>query len=138
MCLAPLLLLGVLTTLPVNAANVTAWTSPLLEVQTCERGPGLYAKASPVGVGSLGLQYGLTWDPAPAWRLTLTPQAGLGLVGTVPELSSTANFSLGGQLALGYQRTQINLGYWHISNAGLGDVNTGLDMLTVMGGWAWH
>jgi hypothetical protein len=55
----------------------------------------------------------------------------------VPEVTSQVTFSIGLNAMVGYQRSRLAIEYWHQSNAGLGDVNIGLDMLVFMGGWAF-
>ena len=140
MCLAPVILLGYLLTLHPSwtTGHVTSLDGPLLEAQTCEVGIGAFAKASPSGIGAVGAQYGWQARPAQDWTLTLTPQFGVGLLEHhVPEVSSQVNVSLGLNAMVGYQRSRLAVEYWHQSNAGLGAANVGLDLLALMGGWAF-
>jgi len=135
MCFAPVLLAGYLMTLHPNSWHVSSFDGALVEVQTCDRGLGLDLKASTAGIGSLSLQYGLQMA-AGNWSFTFTPKAGVGYFDhAVPELSSQVNFSLGAQVLVGYRRARVAFEYWHQSNAYLGDVNAGLDMLAFTGGW---
>lgn len=138
MCLEAMVLVGYLMTAQPNPSHITNLDGPLLEVQTCERGVGAFAKASPSGVGAVGVQYGAQWHPADQWTLTITPQFGVGLLDRhVHEVSSQVNFSLGLNAMLGFRRSRVAVEYWHHSNAGLGRQNAGLDMLALMGGWAF-
>ena len=131
------MLAGYLFTLHPNAAHVTKLDAPVVEVQTCEQGLGLGIKAATSGVVSLHTQYGWTKDLTP-FSLTLTPKLGVGFLDNpVPELSSTTNVSLGFQVLAGYRAARVGVEYLHQSNAGLGTVNTGLDMLLVMAGWGF-
>lgn len=138
MCLTPLILLGYLLTLHPNMAHTTSMNDPLIEVQTCERGPGLDAKVTASGMGSLQAQYGLSAFEHGPWSVIFTPKAGGAVLPThVRELTSTVNFSLGVQATVGYDHARIALEYWHQSNANLGARNIGLDMVAVMGGWSF-
>jgi len=136
-CFAPLLLMGSLLTLHPNPSHTTSLDGVLVEGQTCETGVGLDLKVSSSGVGSVAVQYGLGWTEE-AWSLTVSPKVGVGVLDQhVPELTSQVNFSLGAQIIGGYQRVRLALEYWHQSNAFLGSTNAGLDMITIMGGWAF-
>jgi hypothetical protein len=112
----------------------------LIEFQTCEQGPGLDLKASASGVYAASLQYGLSLiNHEDTLFLTLTPKFGVGMIDQpLPELSTTTNFSLGLQLLARYEFLTLGTEYWHLSNAGLGERNTGLDLLAVMGGVSFH
>jgi hypothetical protein len=137
LCFAPVILAGYLFTLHPNHSHVTSLNDPLLEAQTCERGPGLDAKVTASGMGSLQAQYGLAHTDGD-WTFILTPKAGGAILPShVRELTSPVNFSLGLQTTIGYQHARVALEYWHQSNASLGHRNAGLDMVAVMGGWAF-
>ena len=140
MCFAPLVLIGYLFTLQPNSAHTTNLNSTLLEYQTCEQGPGLDVKASVSGVYAASAQYGFSIvNHENSMSFTLTPKVGVGwLDRPVPELSTTVNFSLGLQLLARYEWATVSTEYWHLSNAGLGSVNAGLDMIALMGGISFH
>ena len=111
--------------------------APVVEYQTCERGPGFDLKAAASGVYGAHFQYGVGMVEAP-YTLTVTPKLGVGFLDhAVPELSTTTNFSLGLQALMGYGNARVGLEYWHLSNAGLGSVNAGLDMLVLQAGWVF-
>ena len=135
-CFAPVILAGYLFTLHPNPSHVTSVNDPLLEVQTCQTGPGLDAKATASGMGSLQGQYGVEILDRGPWSWIVTPKAGGAILPQhVQELTSTVNFSLGLQNTIRYDRGSVALEYWHQSNAHLGATNAGLDMIAIMGGW---
>lgn len=135
LCLEPLVLAGYMfMALPhrTNGANLNA---PLVEVQSCDRGFGLDARAATSGVFGLMGQYGFQWQSGD-WSYTLIPKAGLGYHDVMLlEQQSKLNFSLDAQFLVGYKSGRVGLEYWHMSNAGLGDRNAGLDLLAVTLGW---
>jgi hypothetical protein len=140
MCFAPLLLIGYLFTLHPNPSHTTSLNHTVLDVQTCEQGPGLDLKAASSGVYGAHAQYGFSLvNNEGTTSFTLTPKFGVGFLDhTVPELSTPVNFSLGLQLLARYEWATIATEYWHQSNAGLGSVNAGLDLIAVMGGVSFH
>lgn len=136
-CFTPLLLAGYLFMLPLGAAHTTDLSSGVVQGQTCEHGPGLEAKVTTSGMVGLHAQYGFSYA-TDEWVFVFTPKAGGAVLPYhVPELTSTVNFSLGLQTMVGYDHARFSIEYWHQSNAGLGEINGGLDMLTVMGGWSF-
>lgn len=138
MCFAPLILIGYLFTMHPNDAHVTSVSNPLVEIQTCERGLGLDAKLTRSGMSALSLQYGVVAVDSGSWSWVLTPKVGGAVLPShVSELTSTVNFSLGFQSAIGYDSSRFALEYWHQSNAGLGTTNAGLDLVAVLGGWVF-
>jgi hypothetical protein len=108
----------------------------VIEAMTCEQGIGLNAKASSAGLFGFGLQYGLPLLENTPVTLTVLPKAGLSYT-TIErkELPMTGQFEVGAQLLAGYGKFRAGLEYWHLSNAGLQDPNTGLDMLILQTGW---
>lgn len=141
LCFAPLVLLGQVLTMDHNAlghshhmtSNVNA---PMVEVMTCEKGPGLDLKASTAGLFGVGLQYGFALHESATWSLTVLPKAGLSYTDKPRhELPMTAQFEVGWQLLVGYGNYRAGLEYWHLSNAGIQQPNIGLDMLVVQTGW---
>lgn len=137
LCLAPLVLIGAVLTVQPNRWHVSDFDGALVEAQTCEQGAGIDAKYGAAGIGSVMAQYGLGWTWG-ACSLTLSPKAGVGVIDRhVPELTSTVNFSLGAQVLVGYGRARVGVEWWHQSNAGLGDRNAGLDLVSIVGGVAF-
>lgn len=139
MCLAPLILAGLLITQDFNTtANPRAKTDfngAMIEAQTCERGAGLDLKASSSGLYGLALQYGAGLD-LDGWAITITPKAGLAYVSRSNwEQAHPWNFEVGGQVLIGRDRWRIGFEYWHISNAYLSRPNTGIDTLAIQTGW---
>lgn len=134
-CFEPLLLAGYLLTLQPNATHVSRLDAPLIEMQSCERGVGLDARAATSGVFGLMGQYGFQWQSGD-WSYTLIPKAGLGYHDVMLlEQQSKLNFSLDAQFLIGYKSGRVGLEYWHMSNAGLGDRNAGLDVFAATFGW---
>lgn len=135
LCLAPLLLLGYAMTTETQWHHTQKADGTMVEVQTCDRGLGLHAKATTSGVYALGPQYGFqqTWGD---YSLTLTPQAGLSYIDhPIHCLPMRGQFELGLQVAAGYQQARISIEYWHLSNAGLQQPNIGLDLIAIQTGW---
>lgn len=136
-CLAPVVLIGYMMSMETSWHQTTDVSAPMLEVQTCERGFGLDAKASSAGFYGLGSQYGFQWQSSD-WSLGLIPKAGLSYVDhPEPSLPLRTQFELGLQVLGGYQQTRIGLEYWHLSNAGLRSPNIGMDFLILQAGWAF-
>lgn len=139
-CFAPLVLLGLATTMNVNALghthNSTNANGEMVEVMTCEKGIGMDLKASTAGLYGLGLQYGLTVYEDLKFSVTVLPKAGLSYTDKPrKELPLTGQFEVGAQILVGYEDFRVGLEYWHLSNAGLRQPNIGLDMLVVQTGW---
>lgn len=136
-CLAPVLLTGYLF---MAQTHVTDLHGPMIEMQTCDRGLGLDLKAastSAAGLYAIDLQYGWKWRIGD-FSFGLLPKAGLGYHDVqLYEEQSKGTFSVGGQFLLGYKQGRIGLEYWHMSNAGLGHQNWGLETIAVMGGWSF-
>jgi len=135
-CFAPLVLLGYALTAQTSWHHTDNVNGTVLEVQTCEKGLGLDAKASSAGLFGFGLQYGFTIFEGEKFNFTFLPKAGLSYT-SVPhrELPLNGQFEVGGQFLLGYEDFRVGLEYWHLSNAGLQSPNIGLDMLVVQTGW---
>lgn len=127
LCLAPVVFAGYLMTL-VQYPNVD---SPGMEIQTCEEGLGLHAKAYTSGVFGFGTQYGFHWE-RDRWSWNVQPQVGLA---HSDAGNSAKYFELGLQVTVGYDRARLGVEYWHMSNAGLSQPNGGLDMLVIQTGW---
>src|SRR5438067_4072773 len=137
-CLAPVILAGYLLTIQTSWHHTTNFDGPMLEAQTGETGAALNLRVAASGVSSLGVQYG--WQMARGeWSLTLQPLVGVGLIDRhIRELSSEVNFSLGAQVMAGYESYRLSFGYWHVSNAGLGSKDGGLDLLALQTGFSFH
>jgi hypothetical protein len=128
-CLAPVIFAGYLFTL-VQYPNVD---SPGVEIQTCEQGIGLHAKAYTANAYGLGLHYGFHWEQE-RWSWNVQPQVG---VATAKGGESQKIFELGLQFTVGYDHARLGVEYWHMSNAGLSSPNGGLDMLVLQSGWVF-
>jgi hypothetical protein len=127
LCLAPVIFAGYLLTL-VQYPNVD---SPGVEVQTCEKGLGLHAKAYTGPAYAFGTHYGFHWEQG-KWSWNVQPQIGLA---TSHRGKSEKYFELGMQFTVGYDHARLGVEYWHMSNAGLSYPNGGLDMLVLQTGW---
>ena len=136
-CLVPVILAGYLFTIQTSWHHSTDFDGPMLEAQTCEVGPAVNLRVAASGLSSLALQYG--WQIKDGdWSLTFQPLAGVGLIDQhIRDLSSQVNFSLGAQVLAGYESVRLSVGYWHLSNAGIGCHNGGLDLLALQTGWAF-
>lgn len=136
-CFTPVVLLGYLLTLQTAWHQVTPMDAPMLEVQTCETGPGAAVNVSASGLAGLAGQYGWQWQ-AVDWSLTVQPKAGLShAMQPVYELPAQTQFQLGAGLLVGYQRWRVGVEYQHLSNAGLASPNIGLDLLALQTGFAF-
>lgn len=134
-CLTPLLMLGYALTIQTAWHQTTDVSAPIIEVQTCETGLGLHAKASTDGLYAVGAHYGLTGEWGD-WSLTLQPHAGVSYADrAIKELPLRAQFEVGAAIIGGYQNVRVAVEYWHLSNAGLKSPNVGLDMLVLLTGW---
>jgi lipid A 3-O-deacylase PagL len=137
MCFAPLILLGALVAVQTPWHQTTPVSSPVVEVQTCETGFGVDAKASSAGFYGLGGQYGWQWKQD-NYSLGLLPKAGISFVDhTEPALPLGTQFEVGLQGLAGYDHWRLGLEYWHLSNAGLKYPNIGMDFLVMQVGWAY-
>ena len=139
-CLAPLVLLGLASTMSVNALghshNTTNADGIVVEAMTCEKGIGLDAKVSTAGLYGVGLQYGVTLYEEGKISLTFLTKAGLSYTDKPrKELPLQGQFEVGGQILVGYEDFKVGLEYWHLSNAGIQQPNIGLDMLVIQTGW---
>ncbi len=135
MCFAPILLIGYLFTLQPNASHVTNLDNPYVQVQTCDRGPGLDLKATP-DMGVLQAQYGFVVHEEGPWTVSILPKAGGAMLSKhIPESQSQMNFALSIQLLVGYERIHFSLEQLHESNAGLGQRNAGFDGALVGAGF---
>lgn len=137
LCWTPLLLVGYLFTSPMpdHPSRVSA---ALVEAQTCPTGLGANLRASDAGLYSAGAQYGLQLWEHRHWSLTMTPSLGLAYASQpYHELPLRTNFSVSGQLLLGYEPYVMGVTYWHMSNAGLRQPNVGLDLLALQVGWTF-
>lgn len=134
-CLAPLILAGQLFTVTVPG-HVSDLNGQYVEVQTCERGVGLHAKAATNGLFAFGLHYGFKIVDADKFSITFQPKAGLSYT-TVerPELPLQGQFEVGAGLVFGYDQFRVGVEYWHLSNAGLEQPNIGVDMIGITTGW---
>lgn len=136
-CLEPLIMAGYLFMANPNRVNGANLNAPMLEVQSCERGVGVGLKAAQSGVYALEAQYGFQLKLG-SLSIGLVPKAGVGYQDVLTlEQQSKTNFSLGTQVLLGYDHYRIGAEWWHISNAGTGERNAGLDMFAITAGWAF-
>lgn len=121
-CLVPVLLAGVLFSTDVHFSTHSKNKTELdhagiVQVMSCETGPGIGLKASTNGLYGLDLQYGLTWQPAASWSLSVLPKLGLSATSQeVKELPQYVQFGLGIQLLVGYEEYRLGLEVWHLSN----------------------
>jgi hypothetical protein len=152
LCLAPVVLMGYLTIgkLGPSATSDTkasTGSGEMIEVQTCEKGWGLDAKASTNGLYGMDLQYGFQYKPND-FSVTFSPKLGVSYVDhPVMELPQRTQFGLGGQLLFGYKDLRVGVELWHLSNGkSLGlemssearaQSNIGLNMLAIQAGWAF-
>lgn len=150
MCLAPVVLMGyiALTDIQSRKFQSTVDNGAIIEVQSCEKGLGFDVKAATNGLYGANLQYGLQYKPTEDTSITFTPKLGISYVDhPVRELPQRTQFGLGGALTFGYEKARISVEYWHLSNGkdlGLAvtdkaqdSPNIGLDMIAIMGGWAF-
>ena len=134
--LAPIMLIGYALTMHLQPVRKPADVSaPVIEVQTCERGAGLVAKASAAGLFGFGLQYGVPLYTGERASATFSPKMGLSYASeNYRELPMRGQFEVGAQLLLGWNQFRVGVEYWHLSNAGLQQPNIGLDMLILQTG----
>jgi len=143
LCLAPVVLVGYLfasdlRTQVSKPTSASTGTGQMLEVQTCESGLGLDAKASTNGLYGMDVQYGLTYRATDNMRVTFTPKLGISYVDhPVKELSQTTQYGLGGQLTLGYKDFRVGAELWHLSNGNRTIPNIGLNMIAIQTGWVF-
>lgn len=143
MCLAPLLLVGVMSGVQ------TSWhhhehnpQGEILEVHSCLVGPSLVGTLAPSsGLYGLGLEWGFNAFLGP-FSVGFAPQVGISHASqSYRELPMVTQFEVGGWVYGSYERFVMGLKYWHMSNAGMHSTerrpNTGLDVLAVMGGWVF-
>ena len=122
LCLAPVLLAGALFSTDVHFSTHSKNKTELdhagiVQVMSCETGPGIGLKASTNGLYGLDLQYGLTYKPNATWSLSVIPKLGLSATSqAVKELPQYVQFGLGLQLLMGYDEYRIGLEVWHLSN----------------------
>ena len=137
LCLAPMLLIGLLSTIQTSWHRTASHDGVLVEAQTCETGLGLHAKAASSGLYAIGTHYGFSWRDG-NWSATVQPHAGLSYADhPVRALPLRSQFEVGASVHLGYQSWRVGLSYWHLSNAGLRQPNTGLDLLAIQTGWTF-
>lgn len=139
LCLAPLILIGYALTMHIQPVRKPAQIdAPMVEVQTCERGTGLTAKASAAGLFGLGLQYGVPLYTGEHVSATFSPKMGLSYASEpYRELPMRGQFEVSAQLLLGWEQLLVGVEYTHFSNAGLQHPNIGLDMLVFQTGWVF-
>jgi hypothetical protein len=139
MCLAPLVLMGHMLTVETPWHQVKEkQDGQIIEMQTCETGLGMHAKASANGFYGLGAQYGFTVFETGKWKGIFQPKAGFSYVDhNVYELPQRAQFEVGAQFNLGYDKFRVGVEYWHLSNAGMTKPNIGMDFLVLQTGWVF-
>ena len=137
-CWAPVLLMGYALTVTTEWHKTQNVDAPIVEVQSCERGVGLHAKASASWLYGLGLHYGVQWR-SERWSVTVQPHAGLSYADhPIDAVPLRTQFELGAEASVGYGPARVGVAYWHLSNAGLKEPNIGLDMVILQMGWAWE
>jgi len=133
LCVAPVVLIGALTTVQTSWHHTDSVDGAIIDVQTCELGFGAHARATSSGVYGLGAQYGFQWELGSEWVTTLQPRAGFSYVDhPVDALPLRTQFELGVQWSVGRGRWRAALDYWHLSNAGLTAGNVGLDLVSTL------
>lgn len=138
MCFAPVLMLGSALTIQTPTHKTSDVDGMVYEVMTCEKGLGVGAKGSTAGLFGVDLQYGIPIFENTPITLTFIPKAGLSYTTQPrPELPMTGQFELGAQMMFGYKDFRFGAEYWHLSNAGLQQPNTGLDMIVIQTGWSF-
>lgn len=146
LCLAPVIMAGIISTVELNTAvsQETSGSGQILSVQTCDRGWGLEAKATTIGLYGAGVQYGMQWEPAETFSVTLTPRFGVSYADRpMKELPQRTQFGLGAALSLGYGSARIGVELFHLSNGkafGLNvdeGQNIGLNTVILTTGWVF-
>jgi hypothetical protein len=147
LCLAPVILAGVLTYSEAlnNVSKKTQDTTgkgEIIEVMTCDKGFGLAGKASTNGLYGIDLQYGLKYQATEKLSVSFIPKAGLSYTDhNVRELPATAQFGIGALGMVRYSDFVVAGELWHLSNAGLHNTadrrNIGLNMIALMAGWVF-
>jgi hypothetical protein len=148
LCLAPVLLIGTLTVVELHT-NVskqtqhTAGNGYMVTALTCETDLGLGLKASTNGLHAVEATYGLQGKLGP-FSGGIIPKLGVSYTSQpVKELPQGAQFSLGLQFLVGYEKIRVSLEYWHMSNgSALGlnisdKPNIGLDTISLQTGFAF-
>jgi hypothetical protein len=134
-CLEPLLLAGYLLTVPVNHYHTTNIDSPIVEIQTCERGLGAHVKAATSNVYMGGVHYGLQYQ-VDEYTLTVQPFTGLSYAANpIHELPQQTQFEVGVKLMAGIGKARVAIEYLHLSNAHMEQPNIGLDLIALQTGW---
>lgn len=137
-CIAPLVMVGVMSGVE------TSWhhhqVNPggeVLEVQSCQYGPGLAVTAAPSsGLYGIAAQWGFQVASWGDLRVYLKPQVGISHdTYGYRELPLGTQFEVGGMVNVEYDNANIGVKYWHLSNAGIKQPNIGMDILAVMGGF---
>ena len=138
-CLAPVVLIGQLITIQPNQYHTSNPSGTLFEIQSCERGLGVNAKASPEPeLYGAGVQYGLEVYDKGDWSSTVLVKGGMSHSGIAyRELPMQTQFETGVQVLVGYEQLRFGVEWWHMSNAGLQQPNIGLDMLVFQSGWGF-
>lgn len=131
LCLAPMLVLGGLSTLQPNKSHVSDFDGAFIEVQSCSTGFGVHGFASSSGLLAGGIQYGLTIPLTDALTVTIQPRFGVShtLRQEIPELPLQTQFWTGAALFLSYEGVHVGALWGHASNAGLHQHNAGLDVV---------
>ena len=134
LCLAPLVLVGMVSTIRTPSHSSPVESGMIAEFQTCERGLGAHIKASTSGYYALGAQYGASILVGP-YMLTISPRTGLSYVDHPNEnLPLRTQFEVGAQALVSRRGYHVAVDYWHLSNAGLKRPNVGMDFLSMMVG----
>lgn len=146
LCLAPVVLIGSLSPTNLIGSHKTQGLpgAAILEVQTCDTGLGLDAKAGTNGLYGADIQYGFTFEPARPFRVSFIPKLGVSYADhPILEVPQRTQFGLGAQILLGYEDFRIGLEWWHLSNgSGLGlnvsdRPNYGLNLIALQTGWVF-
>lgn len=147
LCFAPIILAGAIIPIETPWHHSSIAPSAIVEVLTCQSGPGLHARATESGLFAGGVQYGFTKDVGKV-SFSISPQAGISYVDhPVRNLPARTQYEVGLQALVCYDRFCSGLSYIHMSNGyriGLcpsGDDcrgNIGEDVLAITTGLRFH
>jgi hypothetical protein len=138
LCLAPILLLGYVTTIQ-TPWHTSAEMHPMMaQIQTCKDRLGLHLKVGAEPWVAGGLHYGFTWPIAQNMEFTIQPQMGFSYSNThhPTQGRQVTKFEAGLAFMLTYNRTVVSLEYTHMSNGkGVDPTNAGVDLWAIQVGY---
>lgn len=136
-CLALAVLAGYLVTLHPNRTHPSSFDAPYVELQSCQRGPGVYVMGAGSQLVAGGVQHGF-WYEGRTWRVGIQPFVGGSYTPReVPELPAHAQFWVGANVLAASGPYSVGVKYGHASSAGLTRVNAGLDVLGFFVGYTF-